>query len=63
MLARLSPLDVDYQGHKIPVTFSAGWVGFEIGETPEQFLERADKTLYADKRAKKAGREHFQPAR
>lgn len=63
MLARLSPLEVDYQGHKIPVTFSAGWVGYEIGETPEQFLERADKTLYADKRAKKAGREHFQPAR
>ena len=63
MLARLNPLEVDYQGHKIPVTFSAGWVGYGIGETPEQFLERADKTLYADKRAKKEGREDFQPAR
>jgi len=55
MLARLRPLEVDYQGQKIPVTFSAGWVGYEVGETPEQFLERADHTLYADKRAKKAG--------
>jgi len=53
MLARLSPMQVDYQGHKIPVTFSAGWVGYEHGETPEQFVERADQTLYADKRKKK----------
>jgi len=53
MLARLSPMHVEFQGHKIPVTFSAGWVGYEHGETPEQFLERADKTLYADKRKRK----------
>ncbi len=54
LLARLSPLEVDYGGRKIPVSFSAGWVGYERGETPEQFLERADQTLYADKRARKA---------
>jgi PleD family two-component response regulator len=45
---------VNYQGRKIPVTFAAGWAGYERGETPEQFLERADKALYADKRAPKA---------
>ena len=54
LLARLRPLEVDYQGNKIPVQFSAGWAGYERGETPDQFLERADKTLYADKRAGKA---------
>ncbi len=54
LLARLSPLEVDYRGEKIPVTFSAGWVGYERDETPEQFLERADQLLYADKRARKA---------
>jgi len=54
LLARLSPLEVDYRGQKIPVTFSAGWVGYERDETPEQFLERADQLLYADKRARKA---------
>lgn len=53
MLARLGPLEVTYQGQRIPVTCSAGWVGYEAGETPEQFMERADKTLYADKRARK----------
>ena len=54
LLARLSPLEVHHQGQTIPVHFSAGWVGYERGETPEQFLERADQTLYADKRARKA---------
>ena len=54
MLARLKPLEVEYHGEKIPVSFSVGWVSYESSETPEQFLERADRTLYADKRAGKA---------
>ncbi|MGB6198664.1 MAG: GGDEF domain-containing protein [Candidatus Acidiferrales bacterium] len=54
ILKRLRPLEVDYEGHKILVTFSAGWVGYETGESVEQFLDRADRTLYADKRSGKA---------
>ncbi len=61
LLARLRTLEVDFQGTRIPVEFSAGCVGYEQGETPEQFLERADKTLYADKRAGKVHAEG-QPA-
>jgi len=58
ILARLRSLEVGYQGEKIPVTFSAGWVGYEPDETPEQLLERADQSLYVDKRAgKKAATE------
>ncbi len=53
LLARLQPMEVDYRGQKIPVKFSAGWVGYAHGETPQAFLERADKTLYANKRATK----------
>jgi len=53
MLSRLVPMEVNFQGQKIPVTFAAGWVGYEHGETPEQFVERADQTLYADKRKRK----------
>ena len=52
-LARLRPIEVDYNGQKIPIRFSAGWVGYQLGETTEQFLERADRTLYAEKRAGK----------
>jgi len=53
LLARLRPIEVTFQGNRIPVTFSAGSVSYQQGETPEQFLERADRTLYADKRAGK----------
>ena len=53
LLARLRPLESDCGGQKIPVRFSAGWVGYEQGETTKQFLDRADRTLYADKRARK----------
>ncbi|MBZ5698023.1 MAG: GGDEF domain-containing protein [Acidobacteriia bacterium] len=54
LLARLRPMEVDWAGQKVSVSFSAGWVGYERGETTEQFLERADRTLYADKHAGKA---------
>ena len=46
-------METVYNGQKIPILFSAGWVGYEQGETTEQFLERADRTLYAEKRAGK----------
>ncbi|MGB6823011.1 MAG: diguanylate cyclase, partial [Candidatus Acidiferrales bacterium] len=50
LLARLGSLDVEYQGKKIAVSSAAGWAGYELGETPEQLIERADKALYAKKR-------------
>jgi diguanylate cyclase (GGDEF)-like protein len=53
LLSRLRGLEVNYPGHRIPVEFSAGCVGYERAETPEQFLERVDQRLYADKRASK----------
>jgi diguanylate cyclase (GGDEF)-like protein len=31
LLARLRPMEVQYAGQKIPVFFSAGWVGYEAG--------------------------------
>ncbi len=51
LLARLRPIEVEFQGVPIPVSFSAGSVSYEQGESPEEFLARADRTLYADKRA------------
>jgi diguanylate cyclase (GGDEF)-like protein len=51
MLNRLSTISISWEGKTIPVTYSAGWVAYEQGETPEQFLERADRYLYANKRA------------
>lgn len=53
VLGRLGSVQVDWQGHKIPVTFSAGWKQYELGERPEEMLARADELLYARKRASK----------
>ena len=53
LLDRLRPMETECGGAKIPIRFSAGWVGYEKGETTEQFLERADRTLYAEKRSGK----------
>lgn len=50
LLARLRPMETEHAGTKISICFSAGWVGYEQGETTEQFLERADRVLYAEKR-------------
>jgi diguanylate cyclase (GGDEF)-like protein len=61
LLVRLRPMEVNFQGNRIPVEFSVGCVEYEQGETPEQFLERVDRTLYNDKRAGKA-RLEGQPA-
>jgi diguanylate cyclase (GGDEF)-like protein len=61
LVGRLRPCTVNFHGVSIPVEFSAGCVGYQKGETSEQFLERADRTLYADKRAGKV-RSALQPA-
>jgi diguanylate cyclase (GGDEF)-like protein len=51
VLGRLGFLEVDWQGQVIPVTFSAGWKQYELGERPEQLLARAVQALDARKRA------------
>lgn len=53
VLARLSETEVEFAGKRFPVVFSAGWVGYQPGERADQFLERADQALYANKRTGK----------
>ena len=53
VLNRLTNFDVDWRGHKIPVSFSAGWKQFNRGDQPQDLLAGADQDLYAQKRAAK----------
>jgi diguanylate cyclase (GGDEF)-like protein len=53
VLERLSAVEVDWQGQKIPVTFSAGWKDYKVGDRPEELLAGADEALYTSKRAQK----------
>jgi diguanylate cyclase (GGDEF)-like protein len=52
VLGRLSPFELDWNGQKVPVTFTAAWKQYELGESPEEFLARVDQGLAG---AKKAG--------
>src|SRR6202521_2223102 len=53
VLGRLGSLEVDWNGKKIPVTFSAGWKQYQMGDRPEELLAHADQALYTSKRASK----------
>lgn len=54
VLQRLRQREIDIDGDKIPLCFSAGWADHQAGESPQQLLQRADQALYAEKRANKS---------
>jgi diguanylate cyclase (GGDEF)-like protein len=56
VLGRLGSIEVDWEGRKIPVTFSAGWKEYEMGDRPEELMARADQALYERKRSSKSVR-------
>jgi diguanylate cyclase (GGDEF)-like protein len=53
VLGRVEGLEVEFGHQKIRCQFSRGWTDFKLGQTPQEFLKRADDALYADKRAGK----------
>lgn len=54
VLARLKPGEVNYGNVKIPYSFCAGYADMRSGEKPDSFMERADRDLYVQKRARKS---------
>jgi diguanylate cyclase (GGDEF)-like protein len=54
VLGRLSPLAVEWRDQKIPVTFTAAWKQYELGERPEEFLARAEQALSSAKLTNKS---------
>jgi diguanylate cyclase (GGDEF)-like protein len=56
LLNRLRPFEVEIEGRKLVVNVSAGYTGYQDGDAAENFLDRADRALYASKRAGKSVR-------
>jgi diguanylate cyclase (GGDEF)-like protein len=57
VLARLQSIEAEFEGKRIPVTFSVGWREYQRGQQPEELLDLADKALYSDKQSRKRERE------
>jgi diguanylate cyclase (GGDEF)-like protein len=53
VLNRLAKLEIEVEEQKVSFAFSAGWTEYRAGETPEQLLQRADQSLYAEKQNRK----------
>jgi len=50
ILSRLSGLEVELSGERIPMTLAAGWVAYQRGERTDQFLERLQWEIAEDRR-------------
>jgi diguanylate cyclase (GGDEF)-like protein len=53
VLDRIGHLEVDWEGRKFPIRYSAGWKEYVSGDQPESMLAAADQALYENKRASK----------
>jgi diguanylate cyclase (GGDEF)-like protein len=59
-LTHLRNVEIEFEGARIPITFSAGWSQHECGESADALLARADEALYVDKRTASAERQRRQ---
>jgi diguanylate cyclase (GGDEF)-like protein len=55
VLDRVRGLEVLVEGGKLHPTFSCGWTDYKPGEAQTEFIERADKALYVNKKSEKRG--------
>ncbi len=56
ILDRLGSLEIDCSGESIPLTYSAGWIEYQSGESPADLFKRAELVLQL---YKKAARDSF----
>jgi diguanylate cyclase (GGDEF)-like protein len=54
ILTRLSGVEVEFRGEKIPIKFAAGWTTYQPGEKPQELLARVDEEVAADKQTGRA---------
>lgn len=54
ILSRLKPFDVMVDRRRITVSYSRGSAQYQVGDTPQTIIQRADRALYAEKSARGA---------
>jgi diguanylate cyclase (GGDEF)-like protein len=50
VLSRLTPVELHWKGHEIPIQFAASCKQYQIGETSEEFIARVEQNLATTKR-------------
>jgi diguanylate cyclase (GGDEF)-like protein len=53
VLDRVRGLDLQVEDVRLRPTFSSGWTDYKPDETQDEFIQRADKALYVNKRSEK----------
>ena len=51
VLSRLTPFELRWKGHEVPLQFAASCKQYQIGETSDEFIARVEQSLLASKRA------------
>jgi diguanylate cyclase (GGDEF)-like protein len=49
ILSRLRPFEIEMNRRPITVAYSRGVAQFQVGDTPQSIVQRADKAMYAEK--------------
>jgi diguanylate cyclase (GGDEF)-like protein len=52
IMSRLMPFGVKFNRQKITVCYSRGRAQYQVGDTPQTIIQRADKSLYDEKAAR-----------
>jgi diguanylate cyclase (GGDEF)-like protein len=55
ILSRLKPFDVMLDRKKVTISYSRGRAQYQVSDTPQTIIQRADKVLYDEKAARPAG--------
>jgi diguanylate cyclase (GGDEF)-like protein len=50
VLSRLTPFELHWKGHEIPLQFAASCKQYQIGETSEEFVARVEQSMVTTKR-------------
>ncbi len=51
VLSRLTPFELHWKGHEVPLQFAASCKQYQIGETSEEFVARVEQNMATTKRA------------